>query len=256
MSYDIIDDSLSTEDADRLYRQFPELRSGICPTCEDKTVYRWRGVTHECDCPRQLQLAKHYGAAGIGRTFQWLDWTDFVGDTEEICHYLTNYESYLRRGVGLLLSGPVGTGKTMLANLVLKELVKRGIRCYATTFANTIEAFTSTWGDRDQKQWFADKFMYSPVLLLDDLGKEMRTGNRLPQSTFDNILRTRVHDARPTILTTNLTVDDLSFGYGASALSLLKGASILIEMHGGDFRRQSSERTMEEIDHGEVRPIV
>lgn len=259
MTFNIETAILSEEDAARLYVRFPELRTGPCPTCRNTGHYRWAGTDHECNCRQQRQLAKHYSMSGVGVKYQRLDWSDFVGDEsalQQISDYILKHEQMTRRGMGLLLSGPLGTGKTFLANMVLKELIKRGYNCWATTFANTIEAFTATWGNQEEKQWFARRFMYSQVLLLDDLGRDLRTGNNLPQSTFDSILRTRVQEGRTTLVTTNMSMRELETGYGSAVLSLLKEVSLRIEFTGSDFRPRANARTMSELDDNEIRPIT
>lgn len=262
MTFNIAYAPLGEDDAERLYKRRPELCAGpdeYCPTCRKTGTYRWQGQDHACDCRRQLQLAKHYSAAGIGVAYQRLDWSDFDGNEDLLAHvlkYLENHERYVGRGIGLLFHGPIGTGKTLAANLMLKELIKRGYSAFATTFAGTVEAFTSTWGNRDNKEWFAAKFMQSQVLLLDDLGRELRTGHNLPQSTFDMILRTRVAEGKPTILTTNCTLGELGTGYGAQVLSLLMEQSIARQFSGTDFRPKANARTRAEVDADETRPIV
>jgi len=250
---------LSEEEANRLYARFPDLRNGPCPTCRGKGTYRWESVDHPCNCRLQRQLAKHYSKSGIGVRYQRLDWSDFVGDPEaltQISEYVLRYDQMLRQGMGLLLTGTLGTGKTFLGTMVLKELIKRGYNCWATTFAQTIEAFTATWGNQEEKGWFAKKFMHSQVLLLDDLGRDLRTGNNLPQSTFDSILRTRVQEGRTTILTTNMSMRELESGYGSAVLSLLKEVSLLVNFTGDDFRPAANARTLAELNDDEMRPIL
>lgn len=259
MTFNIETAFLDDEDADRVYERFPELKTGKCPTCGGAGSYRWHGLDHECVCSLQLQLAKHYCLAGIGLTYQRLGWDDYEGQQGRIGEVVNVYLSrpeFIDRGIGLLFYGELGTGKTLVANLILKDLVKQGYECYATTFANTVEAFTATWGSQQEKRWFARKFMHSKVLLLDDLGREFRTKNALPQTTFDNILRTRVSTGRPTILTTNLAPDELGHGYGAGVLSLLREQSMACEMNGEDFRPRAAQRTIDELMLGEVRPIT
>lgn len=258
MTFNIETAILSEEEASRLYVRFPELRDGPCPTCRGTGHYRWVGQQHECNCRLQRQLAKHYSMSGIGVKYQRLDWSDFVGDEnalQQVSDYVLGHDRMIRGGMGLLLHGPLGTGKTFLANMVLKELIRRGYNCWATTFANTIEAFTATWGNKDEKQWFARRFMYSQILLLDDLGRDLRTGNNLPQSTFDSILRTRVQDGRTTLITTNMTMRELETGYGAASLSMLREVSLRIEFSGADFRPRANARTLTELDDNETRPI-
>lgn len=262
MSFDITTAILSDGEAELLYQRRPELRAGpddYCPTCAKTGTYRWQGVEHTCDCARQLQLAKHYSAAGIGVGYQRLDWGDFDGDEvllTQVLKYLENHQRYIDRGIGLLFHGRIGTGKTLVATLIIKELIKRGYSCFVTTFAETIESFTASWGSRESKDRFAEKFMGSQVLLLDDLGRELRTGSNLPQSTFDMILRRRVSENRPTIVTTNSTPAELGTGYGAQVLSLLMEQSIAHEFTGEDFRPRANLRTRTELDADETRPIT
>lgn len=256
---DVARDALSTDEAARVYERWPELRKGHCPTCKGTGTYRWQEAEHECDCERQISLAKHYTAAGIGRTWQRYDWADWHGSEEilaQIGGYLLNHATYLDNGVGLMIWGDVGTGKTLLANLVMKELVRRRVSTYTSLFSGMVEAFTASWNNDDEKRHFYRKFMYSDVLLLDDIGKEQLSKNRLPQTTFDWILRTRDQDDRATILTSNLRDQQLSYGYGASVFSMLKGRNLLIDVTDADFRPERQHRRLVQIDHSETRPIV
>lgn len=251
---------LTDTEIDRLKRDYPHLcRPGHCPTCNDTKRYRWQGQDHICLCDEQKRLLVRYLHAGIGLTYQRLSWADVgfdLADYPQLTDYMDNAAAYIDRGIGLIVHGPVGTGKTLLMNLILKELVKAKYDCYSTTFAGAVENFTATWGDKAEKQVFAKRFMGSQVLGLDDLGKEQRASNRLPQTTFDYILRSRVQSARPTIVTTNMGAMELVNGYGGAVLSLLVESSVEIELKGADFRPRRHDMTLAEIKAGETRPIV
>ena len=93
------------------------------------------------------------------------------------------------------------------------------------------------------------------MLLLDDVGRELRTKNQLSESTFDLILRSRVRDGRSTLLTTNMDAGELSTGYGSAVFSLLREKSVFIEVTGQDHRSAANAREMDEIRNGEMRPI-
>lgn len=253
---------LSDPELERLLRDNPHLDANpdkFCPTCHKTGTYIWKGELHNCDCSTQLMLHLHYLAAGIGTTYQRLDWPDFQGEdtiVEQVAKYGQKHREFVSQGVGLFFPGEIGTGKTMVATLTLKEFVKLGYTCYATTFANTIEMFTAGWKSREEQRWFQDKFVGSEVVLLDDVGRELRNKSRLSETTFDNILRTRVQYGRPTYITTNLTPEELEEGYGAGVLSLLKENSIYWHFKGGDFRPKANTRKLAEIANGESRPIV
>lgn len=262
MSYDICTDFLTTEESDRLAESYPHLKDvtpyDYCPTCSKTGTYKWRGEDHECPCTLQLQLLKHYCNSGIGSTYQRLDWDDWEGD-QELRHLMQVYVEdprFIEEGEGLFLWGNPGTGKTMLANLILKDLVKRGVRCYATTFSGMIDEFTKGWSDASEKRWFERKFKLTDVLLLDDLGREVRGRANLPQTTFDNLLRTRVQAGRPTLITTNMRPEEIDTGYGSGVLNLLWEQSLAYHMTGDNWHRKIPERRSAERASGERRPIV
>ena len=253
---------LSDDEAERLYRRYPKLGrsySTYCPTCDKTGTYKFKGVEYVCDCEWQLSLHKWYLASGIGVTYQRLDWEDYHGPDavlDGVGKYITNHEKFIKRGMGLYFSGNPGTGKTLLATLVLKELVKFGYTCWSTTFAQTIEMLTAGWGDKDEKDYFQRKFIQSEVVLLDDVGRERRGGKvQLAETTFDAILRQRVQEGRSTLITTNLTANDLEAGYGAAVLSLIREKSLEQIFIGDDFRPKANSRELDEISANETRPI-
>ena len=252
---------LADEDAQRLYEAHPKLRASYkdyCPTCGKTETYRWQGEEHECDCRGQLNLHKHYLAAGIGVAYQRLSWRDYVGDKSilpMLKKYLENAPQYVSRGTGIVLHGPYGSGKTLLMNLLVKDLIHMGYACYATTFASMIELFTAGWRSPDEQRWFQRKIVQSDVLLLDDLGRELKRNNKLSESTFDDVLRTRVQTGKVTLITTNLTPAEMKEGYGRAVLSLIRESSLVRQIEGKDFRPEANERMREEIAAGEVRPI-
>lgn len=252
---------LTPDDATRLYSDHPNIDPDpdtYCPTCQKSGEFFWQNEFHKCDCEMQLQLHKHYLVAGIGVTYQRLDWADYQGDPAAeamVRKYLEAHANMVSRGTGFILSGTYGTGKTLLMTLLLKELVKLGYSCYSTTFASMIEMFTAGWRSPEDQRHFQRKIMQSEVLLLDDLGREMKTKTKLSETTFDDVLRTRVQGGRPTLITTNMDPAQLSTGYGGAILSLLSEVCIRYEMKGSDFRPRSSERSQDELLRGEVRPI-
>lgn len=250
---------LSDSELTRLKASHPEIAEGRCPTCRDVGVYVWKNREYECDCREQKQLNKLYTHAGIGLPYQRLDWEDLTIPDQylvPIHKYIDSSDKYINRGVGFFISGTIGAGKTLIANLLLKALVRQDYDCYFTTFTNTIESFTATWGSQENKTIFAERFMRSKVLCLDDLGREQRSSNSLPVSTFDHILRTRVLQGLPSILTTNLSPPEIRRGYGAAVLSLLMEQSIGMHLEGQDYRPQAHDRVITELDNNEVRPIT
>ena len=229
--------------------QFEKIIKIGCPTCSDGSCG---------ECKTQLQLYNHYLNAGIGYTYQRLNWNDYEGDPKALKlaqMYLSKHEDMIRGGMGVMLHGSWGTGKTLLTALIAKELVKLGYTVYFATFTQMVDEFTRGWGSNEDKARFEAKVVKSDIFILDDVGKEFRTKNNLSEATFDHVLRQRALDNRPTFMTTNMTMEELQTGYGSAIFSLLKERMIVHNMDGKDFREHARERTFDEIAKGVQRKI-
>jgi DNA replication protein DnaC len=247
-----ISDSTS-EYLSRKVSQYDEIVKRGCPTCDGPNSEISCG-----QCKEQLQLYKHYLSAGIGITYQRLDWSDYHGDEvalEAAMIYLKKHKQMVRAGFGVLLHGDYGTGKTLLTVLMAKELVKLGYNVYFATFSQMVDEFTRGWGDANEKLRFESKVVKSDIFILDDIGKEFRTKTNLSESTFDHVMRQRALDSRPTFITTNMNMAELKSGYGSAIFSLLTERMVDKHIVGQDYRPIARERAMSEINSSIFRSI-
>jgi len=233
--------------------QYDEIVKRGCPTCDGPDSFPTCG-----DCKNQLQLYKHYLTAGIGLTYQRLDWSDYHGDQKALLvanEYLIRHKKMVKAGMGILLHGDYGTGKTLLSVLMAKELVKLGYKVYFATFSQMVDEFTRTWGSNEEKIRFEANVVKSDVFILDDIGKEHRTRTNLSESTFDHVMRQRALDSRPTFITTNMNMSELKSGYGSAIFSLLTERMIDHHVVGEDYRPIARERSLTEMNSDNFRSI-
>ncbi|UVM80048.1 MAG: AFG1-like ATPase [Namikivirus ohi] len=139
------------------------------------------------------------------------DWTFYHDDgtdpkTTSIAHkYVDNFPEMKKRGKGLLLYGPVGTGKTHAAACIANELINQGRPCLVTNFAritNTLQ------GMFEGKQRYLDDFNRLDLLVIDDLAAERDT-SYMNEMIF-NIIDSRYRSGKPLIVTSNLTQTELT----------------------------------------------
>jgi DNA replication protein DnaC len=254
-------------DTERLRALYPDLpRSPAdCPTCRGTKAFRWRGADgapadYECPCHDQFLLHRWLLRAGVEKHYQRLSWDDALGvpdsALEVVQDYVTNVEHYQRVGLGLVLWGNFGTGKTFLASMLLKGAIAAGVDGMFATMHVLLDRFTEGWERREAAAWFDQRIRHAGLLVIDDIGREHSGRNAVAESTLDHVLRSRVASDRPTIITTNKTPADLATLYAGNAVSLLAESCIVHEFRGADYRPAHQARKIDEAKAGLVRPLV
>jgi DNA replication protein DnaC len=233
-----------------------------CLTCGGAKVFKAPGgVETECDCVAQWILYHWMLNAGINNEYQRLSWDDMeaVDGTAlmTVLEYADNLEYNLRIGRGLILwAASPGTGKTLLASALLKKILANGYDGYFTQFNEMLDIFTAGWRDEAERAWFIRRVRNTPILVVDDIGKEHKGRMEVAESMFDMVMRHRVASGLPTIITTNLTPDDIKAGYGMFVMSLLSEQCEQVEVPGTDYRDKKAESNRVAARDGIVRPFV
>ena len=238
-----------------------------CETCKGQRTFRWYGsgdeiVTYDCDCNEQYLMSRWFWYCGVYPRYQRLGWRDLVrpefAGLKDYLDYLDNCDAYMDAGLGMMFHGPRGTGKTLIAHLMVKSLIAKGTDAYVTTFEKMIDSYAGGWRDKDQEAWFNQRVRDAGVLLIDDLGRERNKGSgTVGENMLESVIRHRVACQLPTLITTNLDPDaDLGSMYGGHTLSLLSECSTACEVDGLDARLDIKTRAKEEIKQGLRRPVV
>lgn len=135
---------------------------------------------------------------------------------------------------GLFLYGATGLGKTFLSSCIAKELLNKGYSVAFDSIHNYLrdienEHFNRTEGETLQTLLNAD------LVILDDLGSEFITPFSL--STLYNIINTRLNMGKPTIVSSNLSIEELRDKYDDRIISRLTGMFYTLRFIGEDIRQ-------------------
>jgi DNA replication protein DnaC len=191
----------------------------------------------------------------------WID--DSVGG-----HVIKQVGNIGVNGVGLLFDGGPGIGKTTHAVVAAMEFIRRlpddevkaahilgmnakdyGLKArpiYYMTYPEFLSRKKATFDadgeDKREMSYEIDGFhgrakfdwLNVRVLVIDDLGKEY--GSKYDDSSFDEILRLRYDKALPTIITTNVRLEDWEAQYKEAMASFANEAFVRVPIVGSDLR--------------------
>lgn len=153
-------------------------------------------------------------------------------------------EGYARQFPGyslknLLLSGGTGLGKTFLSGCIAREVSRRGYSVVYDTAINLFSAFetrrfTRDAGEERQARDDTRRYLGCDLLILDDLGSE----HTLPstQSTLYEVVNSRLQAQRHTIISTNLSMDQIAQRYTPQLASRIGGLYWELTFYGDDLR--------------------
>ncbi len=184
------------------------------------------------------------------------DWVGPEEVTEIVAEYIIHLEEHFARGTGLTFIGEPGTGKTMLASIVLNAAVDAGYRVNSVEMAGFMNLYKRQFalqpafaaGDVDAVKdwWRIDKRIeyirgeYDWVLF-DDVGKEYDSSKKSDgwsNTEFSAVLRHRYNRGFPFILTSNYALPQWADRYSPSMESFLYEATEIVIIDSDIDRRK------------------
>lgn len=145
--------------------------------------------------------------------------------------FIAALNAHIHRGEGLILAGGVGTMKTTMAIAVLRELVDTKGQGYFIPMASLLDTINGMRERHDTSlQAFEQKLRTTSLLVLDDLGAEY--DHTWVQCKVDAIVNERYNRMRSTIVTTNLSAQDIRDRYQLRIFDRLRATNQLITFTG------------------------
>ncbi len=118
---------------------------------------------------------------------------------------------------GLIISGTNGTGKTMLASIILGTMIRRiphnsnGFDSHKRLYTEAIKmirCIKDTWRKRTSEQDAIDKFVKPEVLVIDEIG--MQYGSIVEAQFITEIINDRYNQRKKTIILGNLNIKEIT----------------------------------------------
>ena len=117
--------------------------------------------------------------------------------------FVERFDEWAAIPAGLILTGPVGTGKSFYASATVNALREKGVSAMIVSTSRLLNVIRSN----SNRQTIIDDLNSFDLVALDDLGAERDTDYALEQ--LEAFVDARVLAERPLIITTNLTASEI-----------------------------------------------
>ncbi len=215
-----------------------------CPDCQDTGYLPNR---EKCHCFKQAIIRLLYEQSGLEKSletenFDHLSYDYYEGEALE-CFRRTvsisrNFiETFDTDYHNLFFYGTVGTGKSFLSSCIARELLESEHSVVYMSAIHLFEILSKSMFDYKQKE---DLVAYNralfdcDLLIIDDLGTEYPTN--VVSSVFFSLLNGRNIAQKSTIISTNLSFEDVSNRYSDRSFSRIMQNYTICKFTGPDIR--------------------
>ncbi len=222
----------------------------FCPVCNDTGSHDG----YYCECYKQLikDTAKKElpASARLDKcTFSsfsldyYLNITDpmlGVNQKEQmktVFEYCREYATrFSRTSNGIIMFGHTGLGKTHLSLAIAGVVLDKGYNVYYDSAQNIMDRLESEHFKKAKYDESINEKLYeSDLLIIDDLGAEFST--QFTVAALNNIINTRLNSGLPTIISTNLTLNEIEDRYTQRVASRIMGSCAPLQFCGKDIRQ-------------------
>ncbi len=214
-----------------------------CPDCQDTGYINGK----KCHCFRQAEISLLYEQSNISRmlekeNFSVLSYRYYEGEdlirfqnaVDECKKFIGNFSFHYHN---LLFYGTVGTGKSFLSGCIAKELLEMGnsvIYFSAVGFFEALSHLSFDYKNKEELHNVYEDFYQCDLLIIDDLGTEL-TNNFVTSQLF-SCLNERHMRKKSTIISTNLSLEELRNRYSDRIFSRITSNYTICKLSGPDIR--------------------
>lgn len=216
-----------------------------CPLCSDRGILLEGDVAYPCSCMQTKKLENKFRHARISRElmncrFDKFRFDYYSSESDDQSHRESAIRAFdasknfvaeclkVPHGLGIFFTGPVGSGKTYLAASIANELIEARLQVLFIVVPDLLDELRATYKSDANELDLLDAARTIPILILDDLGAHNYT--EWTRNRIYSIINYRLNEHLPTVITTNLSLDEMEHYIGIRTTSRIIQASRIFRL--------------------------
>ena len=201
-----------------------------CPICSAEAIAREQAERDAKEREERRQAwQRRIGEACIPERFRDRTLQRFVAETAQQARallfakdYADHFDQALATGRSALFIGRPGTGKTHLAVGIGLQIMRHGRTVLFSTVMRAIRRVKDTWNreSRESETQAIAALVFPDLLILDEVGVQF--GSDTEKLILFDVLNERYEKRRPTLLLSNLTLDEVKTYLGERIFDRLR----------------------------------
>ncbi len=219
----------------------------VCPLCKDTGFVGNEKCTCLKSLMKELSIQKLNECSPLKlSSFETFDLRYYPAQGEggaspreimgKIFDYCVDYaERFSHHSPSLMLMGNTGLGKTHLSLAIARRVIDKGFTVLYGSTQDFLRAVESEhFGRAQEENDTLSMLLQADLLILDDLGVEFNSDFYV--SSVYNVINTRLNTEKPTIINSNLTVQEMEKKYSQRIVSRLFSSYNCLRFAGKDIR--------------------
>jgi len=216
-----------------------------CNVCDNEVyVPTPEGSYAPCYCEplrkKYAKLKKIFSSSKIPRRYEHVDLQNYPNkkQNKSVFDALQKYaqDGEINGKNSLFIHGRVGIGKTGVSTAILRERMKKmvpGLFIESNELMGRIRASFNQSSEYTEDE-IIDAIKTVEFLVFDDLGTE-KVSDWVKSKLFE-IINARYNNLLPTVITSNLTMEQVARQYGDRLTDRLREMSVIFELKGDNLR--------------------